>query len=138
MAVVPREIAQSFIRRESGEGPVTTARLRRTALIYSAMVVMGFLPTVLGFSPAARAAGLGLWIPGGGFIAVGGFALLLFPVVIALFAISVFAWFGAGMVIAPIIVWLGSALLAGSMAGDSVWSPAPIVLAAMIAAIGFL
>lgn len=135
MAVVPREIAQPFIRRESGEGPVTTARQRRSALIYGAMVVLGFLPTVFGLSPAARAAGLGLWLPGGGFIAVGGFAMLLFPVAIALFAISVFAWFGAGMVVAPIIVWLGSALLAGAMAGDSVWSPAPIVLAAMVGAI---
>ncbi len=135
MAVAPREIVQPFIRRESSEGPVTAARQRRTAMIYGAMLLVGFLPYLLGLSPAARATGLGLWLPGGGFVAVGGFAILLFPVTLALFALAVFAWFGAGMVIAPIIVWLGSALLAGAMAGDSVWSLAPLCLAAVIGGI---
>ncbi|HUA35514.1 MAG TPA: hypothetical protein VMA09_18030 [Candidatus Binataceae bacterium] len=135
MAVAPREMVQPFIRRESSEGPVTTARQRRTAMIYAAMLVVGFLPYLFGLSPAARVTGLGLWLPGGGFVAVGGFAILLFPVTLALFALAVFAWFGAGMVIAPIIVWLGSALLAGAMTGDSVWSLAPLCLAAVIGGI---
>ena len=136
MVVVPSDIAQAFIRRESNAGPVTSARHRRIAIIYGAMCALGLLPTILELSPALRSAGLGLWIPGGGFIAVGGLAVLLFPLTLVLFALAMFAWFGAGMVVAPIIVWLGSALLAGKMAGDYVWSPAPYVVVALFAGIG--
>jgi Linalool dehydratase/isomerase len=135
MAVIPGDIAQSFIRRESTVGPVTAARHRRTATIYAGMCIVGLLPMILGISPALQAAGLGLWIPGAGFLAVGGWAILLFPVTLALFALAVFGWFGAGMVIAPIIVWLGSALLAGRMVGDQTWFLAPYLVVATVAGI---
>ena len=72
MAVIPSDIAQPFIRRESTVGPVTSARHRRNAMIYAALCILGLLPTILGMSPEMQAAGLGLWIPGGGFLAVGG------------------------------------------------------------------
>jgi hypothetical protein len=94
------------------------------------------MPSILGMPPALRAAGLGLWIPGGGFLAVGGFAVLLFPLTLVLFALAVFAWFGAGMLVAPVIVWLGSALLAGKMVGDQAWFLAPYLLVAAVAGIG--
>ncbi|MDO8434079.1 MAG: hypothetical protein Q7S58_16905 [Candidatus Binatus sp.] len=136
MAVIPREIVQPFIRRQAIVGPVTTARHRRTALIYAAMLLLGILPILFNASAATQVAGLGLWIPGGGFVAVGGWAILLFPITLALFGLAVFAWFGAGMVIAPIIVWLGAAPAAGSMTGDSIWTPAPFLLAAMVAGAG--
>ena len=74
MAVVPSDIAQPFIRRESIVGPVTSARHRRNAMIYGAMCILGLMPTLLGMSPSMQATGLGLWIPGGGFLAVGGWA----------------------------------------------------------------
>ncbi len=136
MAVIPSDIAQAFIRREAAVGPVTAARHRRIAMIYAAMCILGLLPAILGMPPSIQAAGLGLWIPGGGFLAVGGWAILLFAVTLALFALAVFAWFGAGMVIAPIIVWLGSALLAGLMAGERTWFLAPYLVAAIVAGIG--
>jgi Linalool dehydratase/isomerase len=135
MAVVPRDVAQPFIRREATEGPITTARHRRTALIYAAMLVLGLLPIVFRLSPAAQAAGLGLWLPGGGFVAAGGWSIALFPITLALFGLAVFAWFGAGMVIAPIIVWLGAALAAGALAGDAISPAAPFALAAIITGI---
>lgn len=78
MAVIPSDIAQPFIRRESIVGPVTSARHRRNAMIYAAMCILGLLPTILGMSPEMQAFGLGLWIPGGGFLSVGGWAILLF------------------------------------------------------------
>jgi hypothetical protein len=105
-------------------------------MIYAAMCILGLLPTILSMSPSLQAAGLGLWIPGGGFLAVGGWATLLFVLTLALFALAVFAWFGAGMVIAPVIVWLGSALLAGKMAGEQSWFLAPYFVAAIVAGIG--
>ncbi len=136
MAVVPSEISSAFIRREATVGPVTSARYRRLGLLYGAMCVLGILPTVFGMSPAMRAAGLGLWIPGGGFLAAGGFAILLFPVTLALFAVAVFAWFGAGMVLAPAIVWIGAAMLAGSMTQGEVSPLAVFLVPAMVAGIG--
>ena len=45
MAVIPSDIAQPFIRRESIVGPVTSARHRRNAMIYAAMCILGLLPT---------------------------------------------------------------------------------------------
>ena len=105
-------------------------------MIYAAMCILGLLPAILGMPSSIQAAGLGLWIPGGGFLAVGGWAILLFAVTLALFALAVFAWFGAGMVIAPIIVWLGSALLAGLMARGQTWFLAPYLVTAIVAGIG--
>src|SRR5215472_17230617 len=135
MAVAAHEVIQQFISRTAVKGPLTAARQRRTLLIYVGMCIAGLLPTLFAMSPAMKAAGIGLWIPGGGFMASGGWAVLLFPVAFALFALSVFAWFGAGMVIAPIIVWLGSALLAGAMTGDAIWVPALFLVPAMVSAI---
>jgi len=117
-------VAQTFTNDGRALGPVTRARLKRTALIYAGMCALGLVPSLLGLSPALQAAGLGLWFPGAGFLSSAGWSALLLPVTLALFALAVFAWFGAGMVIAPAIVWLGSALLAGAMARDGVWSGA--------------
>src|SRR5260221_3674073 len=82
MAVIPSDIAQPFIRRESIVGPVTSARHRRNAMVYVAMCVLGLVPTILGMSPEMQAFGLGLWIPGGRLLSVGGWAILLFPMTI--------------------------------------------------------
>ncbi len=106
------------------KGPVTTSRHRRTALIYFFLCVAAVLPLALNTSPAWQAAGLGLFIPGSGFLAVGGWWTLLFPVTLFIFFLSIIAWFWAGMVIAPVTVWLGSAALAGLSAGEAIWAPA--------------
>ena len=80
------------------------------------------MPTLLGLAPSLRAAGIGLWLPGAGFVAVGGWAALLFPLTLLLFVFGLVAWFWAGMVLALIVVWNGAAAVAGLMAGDSVWA----------------
>jgi hypothetical protein len=122
---------------ESHAGPVTTARQRRTLIVYAAVCVVGLLPVLFGAAPGLQAAGLGLWMPGAGFVAVGGWAVLLFPVVLAVFGFSLIAWFWAGMVVAPLTVWLGSAAIAGAMAGDATWSGAHLFVALCMAATGF-
>jgi hypothetical protein len=106
------------------KGPVTASRHRRTALIYGLLCILAVLPLLLHKSPSWQAAGLGLFVPGSGFLAVGGWWVLLFPVTLFIFWISVIAWFWAGMVIAPLTVWLGSAALAGILTGDEIWAPA--------------
>ncbi|MDB5482132.1 MAG: hypothetical protein JWO83_3185 [Caulobacteraceae bacterium] len=127
----------SFPRGSTRKGPVTAARQRRTAIIYGVMCLIGALPMLLGASAPFQAAGVGLWIPGGGFLADGGWASLLFPLTLAVFVLSLVAWFWAGMVTAPVLVWLGSAALAGAMAGGWIWTGGPWLAAASVIAIGY-
>ena len=47
MVVIPSDIAQAFIRRESSVGPVTSARHRRSAIIYGAMCALGLDRNIL-------------------------------------------------------------------------------------------
>jgi hypothetical protein len=132
-------ISESWARHSPLErgrtiGPVTAAYQRRTLLVYACVFIFGTLPWLVGGSGFLKALGLGLWFPGAGFLASSGpWALLIVPAVWFLFALALFAWFGAGMVIAPVIVWLGAALLAGAVAGGDTWSGAPIAALGMLA-----
>lgn len=122
-------------------GPVTRAFQRRTALIWLTLFACGCMPWLFGLSPGLKAAGLGLWFPGAGFLASAGtWAFLIVPLVWVAFALALFAWFGAGMVLAPVVVWLGAALLAGTFAGTA-WNGSPaaslIILAAFISFVQF-
>jgi len=131
-------VAQRFTASGRALGPITAAKLKRTALVYVALCAAGIAPTLLGLSPASQAAGLGLWFPGAGFLASGGWSLLLLPLTAVLFGLAVFAWFGAAMIPAPIAIWLGAAALAGALAGDGVWAPAAAVVPALTAGGAFL
>ncbi|WP_374526969.1 hypothetical protein [Novosphingobium sp.] len=119
-----------------GTGTATARIQRRTWTVWLTLCAIGLAPHVLGLSPALKAAGLGLWLPGGGFLALGGWWSLLFPLTLVLFVASLVAWFWAGAVIAPLIVWGGAALLAGSLAGESTWNGGPYAAATAVAAIG--
>jgi hypothetical protein len=131
-------VAQRFTQTGRALGPITAAKLKRSALAYAALCALGIAPTLLGLSPALQAAGLGLWFPGAGFLASGGFSLLLIPVTAALFGLAVFAWFGSAMIPAPIAIWLGAALLAGAIAGPEIWSPAAALVPALTVAGAFV
>lgn len=117
-------------------GPATARIQRRTWTIWLLLCLAGAIPSVLGLSPALRAIGLGLWIPGGGFVAVGGWWALLFPLTLLVFVASLVAWFWAGAVIAPVLVWGGAALLAGALAGESTWIGAPFTVVGAVLAVG--
>ena len=116
------------------EGPLTRATVRRSLRIYAAICVLGLLPTLFGSAPGWQSFGLGLWMPGAGFVAAGGWWMPLFPVTLAVFVGALIAWFGAGMVIAPVIVWVGAALLAAVATGESIWSGAPFFVPLLTAA----
>lgn len=127
--------AQEF--QHGGKGPVTASRHRRNAVVYALLCVAALAPAWLNASAAWQAAGLGLFLPGGGFFALGGAWVLMVPVVLALFWLACIAWFWNGMVVAPLTIWLGSALVAGSLAGETIWTPG-MALAPMAAAGIFL
>src|SRR5271156_2576901 len=117
------------------KGPVTAGRHRRNALLYTAICLLAYTPTLAHLSPGAQAAGLGLLLPGAGFLADGGWLMLLFPLTLALFWLSVVAWFWAGVVIAPLTVWLGTAILAGVLVGPQIWDLALYLAPAAAAAL---
>jgi hypothetical protein len=75
--------------------------------------------------------GWGIWLPGAGFIAVGGWWLLAFPVVLGLTSITVLIWSLTGMLAAPLALWLGSALCAATVASDPVFAYAPWLVPAL-------
>lgn len=136
MTAIHADLSEAKLALHSArKGPVTAARQRRTAMIYGLACVIGAAPLVLGSAAWLQAAGVGLWLPGGGFLADGGWATLLFPLTLALFVASLVAWFWAGAVTAPLLVWLGSAALAGTLAGETIWRPGPAVAVAATAAI---
>jgi Linalool dehydratase/isomerase len=116
------------------DAPITRSRLRRTRVVY-ALMVLGGAALLLTGSGFWAATGVGLWFPGAGFLATGGWWTVFMPVVLFLFALSLIAWFGAGFNTLPPTVWLGSALLAGWAAGASV-SRTGVVIAAAVLVVG--
>jgi hypothetical protein len=113
--------------RDRPNGPLSRRRLRRTALGYTALFVLGALVHVLSTGPGGKALGLGLIAPGGGQVAAGQPIGVL--AVVLLFLISCVAFFGSGMVVAPIAVWLGSAAVAAATIGEPWAAAGPVVLA---------
>ena len=124
----------SPLRKGRTVGPVTATYQRRTLIIYVAMIVLGSLPWLLGGNEFLKSAGLGLWFPGAGFIASAGlWSILIVPIILALFALALFVWFGSGMVIAPAVVWLGAAIIAGTFS-SATWNGAPPVAGGLLLA----
>src|SRR5437867_804744 len=100
--------------RARPDGPVTTARLRRTVAAYAGAVAAGVaLTRAAGARPLANA-GLGLAAPGAGFLGAkrpGAFAATQ-----GAFGLSLVAWLGSGNILAPVATWLGSAALSARRA----------------------
>lgn len=132
-----RTLRQPIQLLQGHKGPVTASRHRRNTVVYALLCLLALLPVATGQSAAWQAAGLGLFMPGAGFLALGGAWALLFPLTVFVFWLSVIAWFWSGMVVAPLTIWLGTAALAGWLAGEAIWPPA-VYLAPAAAAATFL
>lgn len=122
-----------------GVGPVTRGRLRRTRQIWAAGLVAALAASWLG-GPALQAFALGMMLPGGGFLlhAAGPLSDILAHV--ALFAgsllavlLAAFIWVATGNLIAPVAVWLGSALWAAGMHHHQTWDEARVVVPLLVA-----
>jgi hypothetical protein len=130
-----RLVLEPFAERSTPDGPVTARQRRRVRLLWLGCGVAG---SILGFvAPAWAALGLGLWFPGAGFLqAAAPFACLA---TLVLFGVSLVLWLVCGMFAAPVLVWVGSAVLAGLVAGDAAWPSMQLAVpAASIAASLFL
>lgn len=135
MSMIDRDLLKEpLLGRTGNKGPVTMMRQRRALMVYGAIWLIGLSPLFLGWDASWQAAGLGLWLPGAGFLAVGGWAIALFPLTLFLFVAAIVAWFWAGIVLAPILVWGGAAVISGLLVGEEPTPYAYIFTALMMAA----
>ncbi|WP_051342289.1 hypothetical protein [Pseudonocardia spinosispora] len=112
-----RTEVQALLPEPSGPiPPVTARRMRRALAVYAAVWVLGVLPALLDAGAPLTAVGLGLTLPGGGFVYSGSvIASVAAPVV---FLLAVVAWWFAGMTVLPPLVWLGAAALSALTSVD--------------------
>lgn len=96
--------------------PVTARRLGMVLFGYAALWVLGALPSILDAGRGLTALGLGVTLPGGGFL-YGGHPVL-FAVALLLFFLGVFLWWAIGIVLAPAVAWLGTAAWAAAVVDD--------------------
>lgn len=126
--------ANNLVTGDFGTAYVSAPIKRRTLIIYAAMVVTGLLPQLLNMGVSWQVAGLGLIFPGGGFLAVGPWGILLFPLTVILMLGACALWQLMANAFAPLLIWIGSLLLAASMAPEQIgswptWGLGAIVLA---------
>jgi len=122
-------------------GPVVTRLLRRTWIGAAVLWAIAGVLVAAPFAAQWHAFGVGLFIPGAGFIAAGGwiFGPILLAATLTLFVLSLVAWFGSGMIIAPPIVVLAAAGLStlrvnGDNGHDSVRIVVPAIVAVLVVA----
>ena len=119
-------------------GPVSRFLLRRSVLVLVAFWTAGLVLDALGSSGGAHALGLGLLLPGGGFLYAG--QPVLAVVAFLAFPVALGVWWLCGIVLLPPAVWLAAAGLAAAGVGDGTrvwgWSrwAVPLILIAFLAA----
>lgn len=101
--------------RDRRHGPLTAYRLRRFYAGLTVLFLIGLAPVLLGMSAQWKAFGLGLILPGAGFLYAGGIAGVLSALLsVAAFAVISFIWWARGPILAPPGVLLGTALLSAA------------------------
>lgn len=113
---------------------------KRTLIQYTVLSSLGLYSFYTSKSPSIRAGSLGLLFPGAGLIAVFTIpSILAFLVSTALIPVVLFAWFGAGGVLFPILLWVGTCLLAAGLARDSVLDLAgPLWIAICVCGLAYI
>lgn len=122
-------------------GPVTARRLIRLLLVYLVLFSVGLWCASYANTQGMRIFGLGLMLPGGGFLAhadVSGLSGILHIALgisgILLFGVGIGIWFATGNVLAPPAVWLLLAFAAATMNHGHVHDTAlPSVISIIIA-----
>ena len=129
-----------LIPASAGKGRTKWQYQRRTLIQYAGLASVGLSAFYKSSSPSLRAAGLGLLFPGAGFIAVCTIpSILAFIISTALIPVVLFAWFGAGGVAFPLLLWTGTSILAGFMARESLFdSAAPLWILACLGGIAYI
>ena len=119
--------------RERLLGPVVARLLRRAGIGAAVVWAAALVPLLTDASPRWKAIGLGLLLPGGGFLYTSDPVLVL--VTLVAFGLAFVAWFGSGNLLAPPLVWAGAALLAALRTHTGLWDWAEWVVPAVLGAI---
>lgn len=102
-------------QRSKAHGPLTAYRLRRFQLALAAVFLIALFPIALGMNAQWKAFGLGLVMPGGGFLYAGGLVGILGALAsMACFAVILFIWWARGVILGPPGVLVGTALLSAA------------------------
>lgn len=114
-------------------GQITASRLRRLLFLYVIVLVCGTALALSTHLTSWQIFGLGLILPGGGFLAhadlhsLSGFIHMGMALGgVAVFAVSLIIWFATGNVLAPLVTWLllagaATTMRHGHVHGHSVW-----------------
>src|ERR1700757_758852 len=94
--------------RNTPDGPVTTQQLRRTAIGYLVLAATGTAIARRAGKGRAANLGVGLIAPGAGYLSAAKPVRFLASAIG--FVTSLVMWLGSGNVLAPIVVWLATAL----------------------------
>ncbi|NKI16002.1 hypothetical protein HCU74_01090 [Spongiibacter sp. KMU-166] len=100
------------ITKKKLHGNITSRLRRRTLVLYLLLLVVGAALVVGGSTTYLQVFGLGLAFPGAGFFAASWWAFLFVPLTMVLFLVAMAAWLFTGNLMAPIAIWLLSAVLA--------------------------
>lgn len=119
--------------RRRAHGPLVAARLRRTGIAFGIVWILALVPIVVDAAPGWKAFGLGLLLPGGGFLYTADPIFVVLTLVC--FALAFVAWFGSGNIIAPPLVWVGAAGLSVLRVDDGRWEWAEWFVPALLGAI---
>ncbi len=98
--------------REHRLGPLTRRRLNRFYAALAVIYLAALFPVAADLAPRWQALGLGIMLPGGGFLYAGGVVgVIAATVSLAAFAWIMFIWWARGVILGPPAVLIGSALL---------------------------
>lgn len=123
-----------LIPQQCGKGKAKRYYQRRTLAQYAFLTIACLATFYKLDNTQARVAGIGLLFPGAGFVAVCTVpSILTLVLTLATVPLILFMWFGCGGLVFPILLWVGSDLLAVALARDTVLEAAgPIVTVACV------
>ncbi len=121
--------------RRGVQGPRMRRRLYRSLAVYGALLVVGMMPSWLGWGPAWRAFGLGLILPGAGFLYTSDLTFLALTLVAVGWALVPRTLLSGNVVLVPAI-WFAAAIGAALRAPSGAWDWA--VWAVPLTALGLL
>jgi len=105
----PSPKPQNTRTRQPAFGHQTARRLRRSLFVYTGLLWLAAVSTMVLPHPHAWRFAFGLLVPGGGFM--GEPVLLpLAGITLTVFCAAIVIWFATGNIVLPPLVWLGSAL----------------------------